>query len=288
MNRRSLLAGGAMLLASGKAAIAAAPTRFVVRVTGKGPDVILIPGLTCAGEVWDETVARLSSTHRCHVLTVAGFGTVPAGPNATGPVLDPLVDELAAYIAAETPGRPAVIGHSVGGTIGQMLVLRHPQSVGRLLIVDAFPFTGLMFGAAAPAQIEPQLRMLRERQLAMSEDSYDAGQPAQVRGLVKSQSGYEKALAWARAADKRVVSQVIYEAGVLDMRPQIGSIQIPVTVLYAFDAARGAPADYIDSGWRMAYANRPQTKMVRIDEAGHFIMFDQPERFVREVEAFLG
>ncbi len=45
---------------------AAAP--FDVRVTGSGPDVLLIPGLASSGAVWDATVAQLCATHRCHFI----------------------------------------------------------------------------------------------------------------------------------------------------------------------------------------------------------------------------
>ncbi|HWT51701.1 MAG TPA: alpha/beta hydrolase, partial [Caulobacter sp.] len=50
-----------------------AADRMTVTVTGKGPDVILIPGLASSGAVWDATVKQLSTTHRVHVVQVVGF-----------------------------------------------------------------------------------------------------------------------------------------------------------------------------------------------------------------------
>jgi hypothetical protein len=38
-----------------------------------GQPIILIPGPASSGEVWDETVAQLSSNCECHVLTLSGF-----------------------------------------------------------------------------------------------------------------------------------------------------------------------------------------------------------------------
>ncbi|HWU81302.1 MAG TPA: alpha/beta hydrolase, partial [Caulobacter sp.] len=40
-----------------------AADRISVTVTGKGPDVVLIPGLASSGAVWDATVKQLSATH---------------------------------------------------------------------------------------------------------------------------------------------------------------------------------------------------------------------------------
>jgi len=97
---------------------ATAQERFTATVTGPtdAPAVILIPGLTSPASVWDKTIAQLSATHRVHALQVRGFAGEPAGPNAEGPVLQPLIAEIAAY--AEALDQPAIIGHSVGGLIG--------------------------------------------------------------------------------------------------------------------------------------------------------------------------
>ena len=64
---RGLVVGLAALLI---ATPALAQTRFVATVTGNGPDVILIPGLASADDVWDATVKQLSATHRVHALQV--------------------------------------------------------------------------------------------------------------------------------------------------------------------------------------------------------------------------
>ncbi|WP_197070533.1 alpha/beta fold hydrolase [Hymenobacter sp. DG25B] len=64
----------------------AAHPSFTVRVVGKGQPVLLIPGLTCPGAVWDETVARYQSRYQCHVISLAGFGGVAP---AAGPVRQP-------------------------------------------------------------------------------------------------------------------------------------------------------------------------------------------------------
>ncbi len=85
---------------------AAAPTRFSVLVqgqaAGKGPDVILIPGLASSREVYAAEAKLLNSTYRLHRIQIAGFAGAPAGPNATGPLLKPIVEELHQYIASSS------------------------------------------------------------------------------------------------------------------------------------------------------------------------------------------
>src|SRR4051812_3944889 len=60
---------------------APAHPEFTVTVTGHGPPILFIPGLSSPGSVWDHAVAHLASNHECHVLTLAGFAGTPALPD---------------------------------------------------------------------------------------------------------------------------------------------------------------------------------------------------------------
>ena len=85
--------------------------RISVVVEGSGPDVILIPGLASSREVWSGLASRLKLSHRVHLIQVAGFAGVAAGPNGTGKVAAPVADAVASYIARLRLSAPAVIGH---------------------------------------------------------------------------------------------------------------------------------------------------------------------------------
>jgi pimeloyl-ACP methyl ester carboxylesterase len=39
--------------------------------------------------------------------------------------------------------------------------------------------------------------------------------------------------------------------------------------------------------YKYSYANAPQAKLMQVPDAYHFIMWDAPEAFQREVKAFL-
>ena len=52
---------------------------FDVKISGAGiKDIILMPGLSCSGDVWNETVARYQKSYKCHVLTMHGFAGAKA------------------------------------------------------------------------------------------------------------------------------------------------------------------------------------------------------------------
>ncbi len=126
-----------------------AQERFTATVSGpeNAPAVILIPGLASSRDVWSATVHQLDETHRVHVLNIRGFAGEPAGANAQGPVLQPLIDEIAAYAA--DLDRPALIGHSIGGLISLEVAAARPDEIGRVMVIDALPFYSLLFNPAA-------------------------------------------------------------------------------------------------------------------------------------------
>lgn len=59
--------------------------RITVTVRGHGPDIVLIPGLTCSSAVWDATAAHLEGHYRLHLVQVNGFAGTPPQANAHGP-----------------------------------------------------------------------------------------------------------------------------------------------------------------------------------------------------------
>lgn len=119
--------------------------RISVTVEGEGSDVILIPGLNSSPRVWREMM-RAVPGHRYHLVQVSGFAGQARGGNVEGAVAAPVAEEIARYSAAGGLKKPAVIGHSMGGTIGLMLAARHPDLPSRLMVVDMIPFLGAMFG----------------------------------------------------------------------------------------------------------------------------------------------
>src|SRR4051812_6587687 len=225
----------AFLLLFGLAQLAraeAAEPRFSVVTVGKGPDVILIPGLSSPRTVWNATAERLKATHRAHLVQVGGFAGEPVGGNSEGVVVAPLVEALAAYIAENKLKAPAVIGHSLGGEAALMLAARHPGSVGRVMAVDSLPFYGLLFGASSTVEtVTPQADAFRDRILGQSPEEARQGQVMVMQRLVKTEAARAGLLAAGDLTDKSVAARSLHELMTTDLRPELARIKVPLTVV---------------------------------------------------------
>lgn len=296
---RALFLASAVALATGAAvSVARAETpaqaaalfvsdRLSVEVVGSGPDVILIPGLASSREVWRAEAERLKTTHRVHLVQLAGFAGEPWS-HGDGAFLQPVVDELARYIAERTDGRPAVIGHSMGALTGLVLAQQHPERVGRLMSVDSLPFFGALFGPTATVEtVRPMAVQMTTTLAAASDADFLAGQRQTANGMSNRAEARERIVQWSLATDRHAMAAAMRDVMTTDARAGLAAMTTPVTALYASDADGGAPAAMADALWGAQYASLPGVTLKRIDGSRHFIMADQPERFAEAVDAFL-
>lgn len=277
-----------------------ASDRIHVRVDGDldGRDIILIPGLSSSPEIWQETVDHLTAQDgvgwRVHRIHVQGFAGAPAEGNAQtgdapGLVAAPVAEEIARYIRENHLSRPAVVGHSMGGTIGLMLAARHPDLVGRLMVVDMVPFMGAMFGppGTTAESVTPVADQIWAAQANSPREAYIPQATTAINGMINTESRREEALEDMRESDQKVSAAAFRELIVTDLRPELSKITAPTEVLYVkFNDPRMTP-ELTDTIYRMSFADLSGAQLKRIDDSAHFIMFDQPEAFYTELDAFL-
>jgi pimeloyl-ACP methyl ester carboxylesterase len=247
------------------------PTRFSVEVGGSGPDVILIPGLTSGRYVWEQAV-RAVPGYRYHLIQVGGFAGEPVRGNAQGPVVAPLTAEIARYIEAEGLRRPAIVGHSMGGTLGMMLASRYPDRVGRLMVVDMLPRPTALYGGDAAAGLSGLL----------GDFMGDARAREVVASIITAFSPPE---AEGRASNADVVARAMHDLGQVDLTGDLPRIRVPMTVVYAVRGEEGRAAT--ERAYTSAYRGARGARLRRIDGSGHLIMADQPGRFAQALREFL-
>ncbi|MCA8829373.1 alpha/beta fold hydrolase [Hymenobacter pini] len=291
----------ALLLSAGAVlpAVAAAPAttivadspaahpNFTVQVVGKGRPVLLIPGLTCPGSVWNETVARYQKQYQCHVITLTGFGGTPA-PASTDQLLLNVRDQLLTYIQTQKLNKPTIIGHSLGGFMALWMSSTRPEAVGPLLIVDSLPFMGAVQNPTVTAeQMRPMAENMRRQ---MSQGHMTAAQQRQMTAsMVTDTARITQVTRWALQSDPATVAQAMYDMYTTDLRPDVARIQQPVLVLGAWAAykAYGSTKESTKAIFDAQYAKLPNHR-VEMSEAGkHFLMYDDQQWFFQQADAFL-
>lgn len=262
-----------------------------IQSVGKGPTIVLIPGLASPRAVWDGVVPDLAKTHRVLVVQVNGFGGDDPRANLKPGILDGIVADLDGYVTRNKLGEVTVIGHSMGGLVGMMLAHAHPGDIEKLMIVDSLPYFAVLMAPPGidptPAMVAPQAARMRDGIAASyGKPLNDAAVAAQTRGLAIKPDSIVTMTAWARAADARVTAQAMYEDLTTDLRPVLGTITTPMTLLYPWNAA-GPTKPMADAFYRKQYAAAPNIRYVDIGDAAHMVMLDQPEAFKAAVLAFV-
>ena len=256
---------------------------FGVRVTGHGPAMILIPGLASSGDVWDTTVAHEQDRFTCHVIELPGFAGRPRIP---APMLATVRDALAGYIRAHHLDHPVIVGHSLGGFLALDLARSYPDRVGKLVVIDALPFT---FAAWDPAATAESARKMAEGMRGWATSSSDADFEQQERGMlakmITDPAQQQVALGWVMRSDRTAFADAFVEMMATDLRPQLGAITAPTLVVETWKS--WGEREAVEQNYARQYAELRGARLVVADTAKHFVMLDDPAFLFARMDAFL-
>jgi pimeloyl-ACP methyl ester carboxylesterase len=284
----SLLLLAAVTAAPAMARPAFTSERISVEVRGSGPDVVLIPGLSSSPQVWTGTVATVPG-YRYHLVHVAGFASKAPGANATGPVVAPVAEEIARYIKVRKLKKPALVGHSLGGTLAMMVAARHPELASRVMVVDMMPFMGAMFGGpgATPRSVEGVAGQIRQGIASSAGEQRRQIVSQTIASMVRTESLRAAPIEQSLASSPAVSGQAMYDLITTDLRPELAQIKVPLTVLWVLPPGAPLTEAQLAGYYKASFANTPQAVLKNIPDSYHFIMLDQPAVFQRELTEFL-
>jgi pimeloyl-ACP methyl ester carboxylesterase len=101
---------------------------------GSGPPLLLVHGFPSNATAWSMVMDRLEPHFAMTAVDMVGFGHSTRRPR--GPLSgEAYADRLVALVDALQLERPHVAGLSWGGSVVQRLAARHPQRVGRLVLL---------------------------------------------------------------------------------------------------------------------------------------------------------
>ena len=292
---RIFAAGFALSFAAWHSANAATPETFrgiKVDVVGTGRPVLMIPGLNSAGETWNETCAALQADHvQCHIVTLPGFAGQAAVADASKDAwLDDMRDRLLAYVATRKLKHAVVIGHSLGGFVALQMVVKQPDAIERLVIVDALPFfTAAQNPAATEESARPFADTMRKQIQSPNPAPRAGGVPPWLQGMTRDAQRTQTLQAWGDASDRIITGEAMYEMLTRDARPQMAQIHVPTLVLgaWAAYAPYGATKESTAAIFKSQYAALKDVHIEMSDTGYHFLMWDDPQWLQAQVRGFI-
>ncbi len=257
---------------------------FTVEVVGKGKPMLLIPGYSCSGEVWKETVNHLKDKYECHILTLAGFAGAPA---IDSPILHTVKEEIIGYVKQNKLNKPILMGHSMGAFLSLWASSEAPDLFGKVICVDGVPFISAMGNPAVTAEEMKRNPYMNAEQVVKNFEALPSeGFVDQVAAAMKTQvtdSLRARQIAtWQFESDRRTLGLTLVEMSTTDLREQIANIRQPVLVLGSIYSNRENSQRILGE----QYSKVPH-KTIHVADSKHFIMYDQPHWFYTEIDAFL-
>ena len=242
---------------------------------GEGRPVVLLHGLAEDHSSWDPVIGHLRD-RTVYAVDLRGHGATTAG--AGEGTLKQLSDDLLAFLH-EVSGPGAVVGYSLGGTIGLSAAACPDTPIDHLVAVA----TSSIVGRAAADFFGSRIAQIQ----ADDWTGFAAGLCSDTAHQVVSDVDIE-ALAQARLGTVGRGEGYVNAARAMiglhsnPLNPQLESVAIPVDVVGA-DRDAFCPRKASD----LIVEAIPGARYHEIANAGHLLSIDQPERYGQLIASLL-
>ncbi len=261
--------------------------RIHYQQVGKGPDLVMVHGLTGNLAVWHlRIVPELSEQFRVLTYDLRGHGHSDTPRSGYTP--DAMAEDLLALLDALAIERPVIAGHSYGADIALYHALRHPDRVSKVIAIEAaLPaleesrrpegWVGWSYWARALEEaghpIPPEKRSDMRYMIRATIDLPKQWGP--LKGLPRN----PKPL--LRLIDETTLAQDYRQVGTLTLE-RIASIQTPVVLIYTERSAFIDTFEYLN-----AHLPHAQAVLMAKTEWGHFGPLEQPDLVAQAIAAHM-
>ena len=252
---------------------------FDVKISGTGKKSILfIPGLSCSGDVWNETVEHYKKDYTCYVLTFHGFAGTKADSSNSYANWE---QQIARYIQEKHLQKPAIIGHSIGGGMAMLLASDYPGLISKIVVVDALPCLGAAMNPAFAAEKNPNCAPYVAQFAQLDEQMFYKSQKATIASMMADTVHREQAVQWSVRSDRKTLAEIYCQFLNTDLREKIAAVKCPALVLLEASFAGIKPVV------EEQFKNMKTAKLQYSDKALHFIMYDDSKWYFEQTAAFL-
>ncbi len=265
--------------------LVAGPVRY--REAGSGPAVVFVHGYLVDGRLWDGVVDELAGEFRCF----APDWPLGAQQRAMKPAADLSPPGLAAivadFLAKHELEDVTIVGNDSGGAISQILVSRHPERIGRLVLTNCDThenFPPGVFKAMPPVAKLPGGMAVLAAPFRIPAFGRRAFKP-----FARTRIPDELVASWMEPAqrdrgvmhDLKKVTAGLDKRYTLEAAAALRGSQLPILLTWA-------PGDKY---FPISYAERlagevGNARLVQIPDAKTFVPLDQPQRLAAEIAQF--
>ncbi|WP_436531830.1 alpha/beta fold hydrolase [Actinoplanes sp. HUAS TT8] len=268
-------------LSPGPHSFTAYGNRQVYHVAGRGPVMVAHSG--GPGVEYSYLRSALLEEHFTMVY-VEPLGTGDSGPVPDGGTyVDTYAAMLFALVVHLGVERVSLLGHSHGGVVAQRFAVLHPERVAGLVLYSSTPVTDAVFWAAAAEQAAahprrfPDVPEAAEAAAVMAGPAVDGDKSARLAAVLPIYF----ADFWGRRAEFEPLRDGIrawdvpFASTEVDLRADLPLITARTVVVTGRHDFICGPV------WaRMLHAGIAGSRLVILEDSGHFGHLEEPERFV--------
>ena len=264
-------------------------TLSYVDTGGDAPPVVLVHGNPTWSFYYRRLITALRSTHRVIAPDHMGCG-LSSKPQTYPYTLNTHIDNLGHLIDHLGLGRVALVVHDWGGAIGMGWATRHPERVGRMVVLNTAAFLSprLPFRIAVcryPLFGDLAVRGLNAFALAATFMAVERPlDPAVRRGYLLPYNSWANRVAIQRLVRDIPLSPRHPTWAVIDGIDRELPVLRAQPMLILWGGKDWCFTDHFLAEW---LARFPAAEAVRFDHAGHYVLEDAHEELVPRVVRFL-
>lgn len=251
-----------------------------IEKSGKGTPVLFLPGFTNPGSIWEETAEKMQLKTENHFVSYAGFNGHDA---ITFPWYPQLVESLVDYIKTEDLKELIIIGHSMGGNVAIDLAAALPGYVDKLVLVESIPCMREVMMPGVPASSLAYESPYNKRTLEMKNEDFGQIAANQAMYMTNDSTKVEQLTNWILEADRETYVFGYTDLLKLDLRNTLKEIKAQSLIL---GASFPNPA-IMKQNYEKQYANLSDKQIHIASNSKHFIMFDEFDWMIENINNFL-
>jgi pimeloyl-ACP methyl ester carboxylesterase len=243
---------------------------------GRGRPVLLLHGWLGSWALWRQSIEILGREFRTYALDFFGFGE--SGDKADNFSVDNFVLLVNQFMDRLGIVKAPLIGHSMGGTVSLSSAVQFPSRVVKVIVIGS-PIQG--------SSLNLLLKASGNQGFASIIWTFPNLVRLFIRGYAYFMANDGRAMSRMVSEDlTKVTAQSFFESiGTLrdtDLRTNIESLQMPTMGMYGRKDIVVNPTQA-----KVLQRHVPHSRIDWYDNAGHFIMLDDPNRFHTSVVDFL-